>query len=438
MAVPGEVAGMHEAHSKYGTLPWQELFDMAASVAREGFPVSKQLHQLIVRNEAEMRDYRALSDLYLPQGKPVQAGDLLRRENLARTLELIGKEGWEVFYKGKIAESIVATVQRSGGVLTMQDMAEYRVVKRQIVKSTFDDTVVITGSAPTGGPVLLHALNIVEGFRDMKYPFLGQDVHLIVEALKFAYGARMRLGDPSFNPNMNKIIRRVVGKQLADKLRQHVDEERTHAPDYYASQSGRLSHHGTTHISVVDANGMAVSVTSSINLEFGSLLLDPSTGILLNSEMDDFSIPDHDNAFDIPPSVSNYIASGKRPQSSCAPVMLEKNGELVLVAGGTGGSRIISSLVQLIVGMIRFGGSPYGTIAPPRLHHQLMPNTVVVENGYNEELVKALREKGHQVARLSSETYLAAIQLVEIDQSRKGGRLVAVADPRKGGSADGF
>lgn len=438
VAVPGEVAGMHEAHSKYGLLPWKELFDMAASVAREGFPVSRQLHLLIVRNEAEMRNYKELSELYLPQGKPLQTGDLLRRENLAQTLELIGKEGWRAFYEGEIARSIVETVQRNGGVLTMQDMAEYKAMIRSTIKSTFDDTVVITGSAPTGGPVLLHALNIVEGFKDLQHPFLGQDIHLIVEALKFAYAARMRLGDPSFNLDMKKITKRMVDKRLADRLRQRIDVFRTHAPDYYASHTDIINPHGTTHVSAVDPNGLAVSATSTINLEFGSLLLDPSTGIILNSEMDDFSIPGHDNAFGIPPSASNYIAPGKRPQSSCAPVIVEREGEAVLVLGGTGGSRIISSLVQLMIGMIRFGGNPFGAVALPRLHHQLIPNAVAVENGYNEELIDVLRGKGHQIIKLSSDTYLAAIQLVQIDPTRKTGRLVAVADPRKGGSADGF
>ena len=438
VAVPGEISGMHEAHSKYGTLPWKELFDMVALVAREGFPVSKQLNLLIERNEAEIRNYKELADLYLPEGKPLQVGDLLKRENLANTLELIGKEGWRVFYEGKIAKSIVETVQKNGGILTMQDMAEYTTITRSTINSTFDDTVVITGSAPTGGPVLLHALNIIEGFKDLQYPFLGQDIHLVVEALKFAYAARMRLGDPSFNSDMTKITKRMVDKRLADKLRQHIDRLKTHAPDYYASHTERINPYGTTHVSVVDPQGLAVSATSTINLEFGSLLLDASTGILLNSEMDDFSIPGHDNAFGIPPSVSNYITPGKRPQSSCVPVMVERDGEMVLVLGGTGGSRIISSLVQLMVGMIRFGGNPFVTVALPRLHHQLIPNIVAVENGYNEELVDTLKEKGHQVIRLSSDTYLAAIQLVEIDPTRKTGKLAAVADPRKGGSADGF
>ena len=272
VAVPGEVAGMHEAHSKYGILPWKDLFDMVASVAREGFPVSKQLQQLIVRNEVEMRNYKDLADLYLPQGKPLQVGDLLRRENLASTLELIGKEGWRVFYEGKIAESIVETAQKNGGILTMQDMSDYSTITRSTISSTFDDTVVITGPAPTGGPVLLHALNIIEGLKDLHYPFLGQDIHLIVEALKFAYAARMRLGDPSFNSDMHKITKRMVDKRLAEKLRRHIDKLKTHEPEYYASHTDRINPYGTTHVSVVDAHGLVVSATSTINLEFGSLI----------------------------------------------------------------------------------------------------------------------------------------------------------------------
>lgn len=439
VAIPGEIAGMHLAHQRHGKLPWRDLFEPVSALAKEGFPVTLQMHRMIQSNEAEIAQYEELADLYLSDGRALPVGAILRRENLARTLETIGREGPDAFYRGRIAESMARTIKKYGGILDEEDMAAYKPVIRQVIRSTFDGLDVVTGGAPTGGPVLLQALNIIEGLTDLRHPFSPTDVHRLVESLKFAYAGRMQLGDPDYI-DADEITRRLLDKHRAAVLRRRISIDTTHAPDYYAESWHRIGKHGTTHVSIVDESGMAVAATSTVNLEFGSLVLDGETGVLLNSEMDDFSIPNHENAFKLPPSESNYIAPGKRPQSSCVPVIVEKAGRLHLVAGGTGGSRIISSLVQVLVGVLRFAETPIGAVALPRLHHQLIPNALLVEHQYDDEIAAELRKKQHVVLRLSSDAYLAAVQLVQVTskEEKDGPTLIAVADPRKGGAADGY
>lgn len=430
---------MHLAHQRYGRLPWKDLFEPVSELAKEGFPVTLQMHRMIKRNETEIAQYEELAGLYLSDGKPLPIGAILKRANLAATLEAIGREGPDAFYRGPVAQSLVKAIEKYGGILDEGDMATYKPVIRHAIRTTFDGLDVVTGGAPTGGPVLLQALNIIERLDDLRHPFSSTDIHRLVESLKFAYAGRMQLGDPDY-VDVSEITDKLLDKQHAAVLRHRISANTTHAPDYYAESWHRLSKHGTTHASVVDEFGLAVAATSTVNLEFGSLVLDGQTGVLLNSEMDDFSIPNHENAFNLPPSEANYIAPGKRPQSSCTPVIIEKAGRLHLVAGGTGGSRIISSLVQVLVGMLRFAETPFGAVALPRLHHQLIPNTLLVEHGYDDEMVAQLRTKQHVVLKLAPDTYLAAVQLVQVvgDGEKDDFTLIAVADPRKGGASDGY
>ena len=267
------------------------------------------------------------------------------------------------------------------------------------------------------------------------------DEHIQVEALKFAYAGRMRLGDPDFIPNMKSIEDRMVDPRVASELGARINPDRTFPPDYYTSAWAELGEHGTTHVSLLGDDGMAVSATSTVNLEFGSLVLDPETGILLNSEMDDFSIPDNENAFLLPPSEANYIRADKRPQSSCVPMMVEdREGRLLMVIGGTGGSRIVSSVLQVLLLVFRQGLDVYEAVRLPRFHHQLYPNTVKAEYNVPEAVLSHLRSRGHEIQSLTSDAYLAAVGLVSIDRDQYGNQLGvnAVSDPRKGGVAEVF
>jgi len=295
VGVPGELRGLQEAYDRCGGgLPWQRLVQPAADLARES-RVGKELARRLnaapfgTKMSEWMLAEADWTAMFAPEGELLQEGDVLRREAYAGTLETIGREGAGAFYEGEIAEALVETVQASGGLLTKEDLAGYRARVTPALKGSYRNRTIYTVPAPCGGPVLLSLLNTLETYDDLADAGqTGLNVHRFVEALKFAFAARTEIGDPPFVNNTAKIAE-IVTKKFARGVRARIDDDTTHTLEYYAPLYGVLEDHGTTHLSVVDKFGGAVAVTSTVNLLFGSRVMDNKTGVILNDEMDDVS-----------------------------------------------------------------------------------------------------------------------------------------------------
>ncbi|KAJ2932401.1 hypothetical protein H1R20_g4689, partial [Candolleomyces eurysporus] len=376
-------------------------------------------------------------------GQPMKArieGDFIERKNLSRTLEIIANEGPEAFYKGPIADSIIAKVQAEGGILTHEDLLSYKPKVEKALVGTYRDKKVYTSHAPTSGPVLLHMLNLMERFDLVGEGRTPLNTHRMVEAQKFGFAARTKICDPAFL-NSTAQITQLPTKEYAEAVFANLTDDTTHPPEYYRPEYDVPFDHGTSHTSIIDKDGMAVSVTSTINLVFGSQVLDPNTGIILNDEMDDFSIPGTPNGFGLPPSPCTppLALQANAPLSSTAPTIIEnKDGSLYLVLGGAGGSRIFPAIFQVILNLewesarAHCRGRDNGimdvsqAVEVGRLHNQLYPDVVDVDRPYGYDLLQGLRDRGHVVK--------SVVEAVGV----KGGMLFAASDSRKNGVAAGY
>lgn len=438
VAVPGEIRGFYDAHMRFGRLPWAKLFDPIIILAEEGFLVTRTLHSMVKKFKNSFSKSPAMMETYLDAtGNPKAIGEKITRPALGRTFRAIAREGPTVFYSGFIAEALVAEINSQGGSITNKDFEEYRTIEQETITGTYRGFNILSVGAPASGHVLIEALNILNGL-DLN----GNDpkekvnrAHLIVEAMKFAYASRMKLGDPNF-VDVEEILKKLLDPKWAEKMRKKISLLRTHPPEYYANVFDNVNDHGTTHVSVLDSDEMAVSATCTVNLEFGSKLMDPVTGIILNNEMDDFSIPGSSNQFSLPPSSSNYPEAGKRPVSSSTPIIVERGGRIVMIAGGTGGSRIISSTLLALIRMIDLDQSPIEAVGAPRFHHQLIPNYLIAENDVDENTLEGLAARGHNVHVMTPGLYYSSVQAIKKDLVT--GKIVAAADPRKDGGTAGF
>jgi len=343
----------------------------------------------------------------------------------------------ELFYRGEIARQLVDELKELGGILSYEDMSNY--------KSTWDSTVSVHLNSvnltvhsvppPGSGAVLAAILNILDEYN------LHQDnvlfYHRIVEAFKFAYGQRSSLGDPKdedLAEDINKIVKNITSDNWARSISALIDDDKTN-PDieFYGAKFTNNQDKGTAHLSVVDEDGNAVSATSTINQEFGSGLMSPSTGIIYNDEMDDFSYPGFANGFNLPPSPSNFVKPGKSPLSSMAPaIFIDQNKKVRLVTGGAGGSRITTGTAFSTALNLWLGYSLKDSVDSPRLHHQLSPNVLEYQSEFDKEILAGLIKKGHQVNDRGSAGSIVTPVQVEKDF------LVGVADYRKAGDVDGY
>jgi gamma-glutamyltranspeptidase / glutathione hydrolase / leukotriene-C4 hydrolase len=439
VAIPGEIRGFYDAHLKYGRLPWSELFDPNIKLAEEGFLITKTLYNMIKKLKHILCDFPAMRETYLDTfGNPKPIGHKLTRPALAETLKSISLGGPDVFYSGYICDALVQEINRHGGNVTKKDFEEYRTVESEPIQGTYRDLNLITIGAPASGHVLIEALNILDGYDLRLLNESGKKLevfHIIVETMKLAYASRMKLGDPGF-VNIQEILEKFKNSNWADILRTNISKHDTFGPQFYLDKISDIGDHGTAHVSVLDSDGMAVSCTSTINMEFGSNILDSRTGILLNNQMDNFSIPGIPNQYSIPPSTINYPEPGKRPVSSAIPVIFEKNGEVRMIYGGTGGSRIISSVLLALINVVDLDLSPISAVLFPRFHHQLIPNKLLCENEFDENIIIGLKEIGHEVNVLDSGFYYSSVQIIEKDT--QAGMIYAAADPRKDGGVSGY
>ncbi|KAI0645531.1 gamma-glutamyltranspeptidase [Trametes meyenii] len=433
VGIPGELRGLEEAHRRWGTLPWKRLVQPAVKLA-EGWTVQTELARRLrmfaplMLNEP---DWRAV---FAPEGRLLREGETIRRTNLSRTLATIAEEGPGAFYKGPIADAIVNKVRETGGILSHADLEGYEAHVQRALKGSYRGRKVYTPHAPTSGPVLIHMLNLMEHYEELVED--GRtllNVHRFIEAMKFGFAARTRVGDPAFHDNVQK-IHEIPTKEYAEEVFANITDDRTHPPEYYHPIYDVVVDHGTSHSSIVDKDGMAVALTTTVNLVFGSAVLDPVTGVILNDEMDDFSTPGAPNAFGLYPSPYNYPEPGKRPLSSTVPMIMEHaDGSFYLAIGGSGGSRIFPAVFQVILNL-DWGMDVSAAVEHGRLHDQLFPLMVDADDILSPTLLDGLREKGHNITVSDTSRVAAVIQAVV----KPNNTVYAASDSRKNGVAAGY
>eukprot|EP00842_Homolaphlyctis_polyrhiza_P005094 jgi/Hompol1/5586/HPOL_002002-RA len=425
VGVPGELYGLQTAHQKYGKLPWSTLVQPAIKLSRDGWPVHPDLQYRLDISKDWILSNEEFRKVFAPNGKLLRTGELITRPTYAKTLESIAADGIKPFYEGWIADEIIKTVVAGGGILTHADLKAYRTDLSPAISSTYRGYTVTTTPPPTSGAVLLSSLNIIEGYDFDDTPLA---VHRLVESWKYGYSQRSYYGDPTdpIYRNITAISNLSIEKQTADILRHNISDLNTFEPEYYKLPFDVLDDHGTMHLSVLNADGEAVTLTSTVNLLFGSRVMDAVTGIILNDQMDDFSIPGVSNAFGLAPSPYNFIHPGKRPLSSSVPTIFEKDGHVKAVAGASGGSHIITSTLQTLINMIDLDQDPAAAVHHPRVHHQLIPNTKI-----NRQM-SVLYAHCSQITWLNRGEYKSGVQAIK---RLPDGTLQAASDSRKGGVA---
>ncbi|PYQ54125.1 MAG: gamma-glutamyltransferase [Acidobacteria bacterium] len=399
VGVPGTVAGLHMAWRAHGRLPWRRLVDPAISMARDGIVVTHGLAGSLRKVLPEMKPYPASVAQFTRNGVPYEPGDILQQPDLADTLERIAARGPSGFYEGKTAELIEAEMKSHGGLITRADLKAYQPKKRVPLRGTYRGYEVITmPPVSSGGTALLTMLNILEGYDLNAKGFCSADaVHLMAESMRRAYAERARdLGDPEFNPNMP--IDRLTSKEHARALRATID-------NHHASRSAPSSFdwppesHETTHLSVMDDERNAVALTYTLEDSYGSRIVVPGAGFLLNNEMGDFNAgPGLTDAEGLIGTDPNLAQPGKRMLSSMTPTILARNGKPFLAVGARGGRTIINAVLEVIVNIIDFGMNVQDAIDAGRFHHQWLPDGIVYEpHGLSPDTVALLRARGHEM-----------------------------------------
>ncbi|GAA5802540.1 hypothetical protein HPULCUR_008008 [Helicostylum pulchrum] len=436
VSIPGEIRGYELAHSKYGKLPWSRLFQDSINIARDGFIANELMYQRLLVSQDWIMQSPEWLEIYAPNGTIAKPGQLIKRPALAETLNTIAIEGADAFYKGYIAESLVNTTKAAGGILTLEDFSNYSAIHRPVISTDYHKHKVFTTSAPTSGPIILNVLNLIEPYNFSKSGPTSLNYHRFIEALKFGYAARTEIGDPLFTNNQDRLDE-LITKKWADSIRPQITDDETHILSYYNPKYEDNDPHGTMHLSVLDKDNGAVALTSTINLLFGSRIMDRATGIILNDQQDDFSSPGVVNAFGYSPSRSNYVGPGKRPLSSITPVIIEnENGQLEMVVGGSGGSQIVSATLNVIINSLDFKQDIFDAVGAPRLHHQLMPNSLGEEIGFDIDILEKLAERGHIIYEIDSK--VGIFSSVQAIFRHSNGTVDAASDPRKFGLAAAY
>ncbi len=440
--VPGSVAGMWEAHQRFGSLPWAELIEPAVNLA-EGIVIHERFAQSLQRFEKELRQYPATAAAFLVGGQAPRVGDRLVQRDLAETLGRIQRAGKDGFYQGRTAALVEAEMRRGGGIITREDLRQYDAVWRDPIMFQYRQHTIISMPPPSsGGATLAEILNILEGFDLRSLGYLSRDhVHLWTEAVKRAFVDRNAyLADPDFvaQPTSQMISDAYAAERRKDIRVDRATPSSAVRPGLGPVQSerraaARREGEHTTHYSVVDRDGNAVAVTTTINSLYGNFVLVSGAGFLLNNEMDDFAAkPGSANQFGLVQGAVNAIAPKKRMLSAMAPTMvLDPTGRVKMVTGSPGGPTIITTVAQMISNVVDFDMDIGAATAAPRLHHQHLPDLLYYErDGLRPEVVAGIRGLGHTVQARSGYQGDSQSILLLPDGTRS-----ATADPRRGGAA---
>jgi gamma-glutamyltranspeptidase / glutathione hydrolase len=428
--VPGAVAGLTETHHRFGHLPFAAVIAPAIGLARDGFLVDEYRSQSIAGDSSRLSRFPASRASFLPGGAPPAAGTVLRQPDLATTLEAIRERGADGFYQGPVADLIVAEMERGGGLISHEDLANYRAIWREPIAIHYRGyTIYSMPPASSGGVTMGEILNIMEGY-DPLPPFGSPGlVHLEAEAMRRAFTDRNTwLGDPAFVQNPTD---RLLSKSYAADLRKGIGERATPTP---AFAPGPRTGASTTHYSVVDTEGNAVSCTTTLNDSYGSAVTVTGGGFLLNDEMDDFATaPGKPNMYGLVQGEANAIAPGKRMLSAMTPsIVLDPEGRLLLVVGTPGGPRIITMVYHVISNVIDHRMTLPDAVVAPRMHHQGLPDTLRVErDGFPPATLDSLRARGHAIG---AGGYWGDVEAI----IRTPAGWQGVSDPRRGGGGAGF
>jgi gamma-glutamyltranspeptidase/glutathione hydrolase len=402
VGVPGTVAGLVMAHRLYGsgTFSLAELIAPAIRLARAGIVVDLDLADTLPRARERFLRHPASAAIFLsPDGSVPPRFSRLVQDDLAATLERIAVSGPEGFYRGETARRIVETVRAAGGVMTLDDLATYRAIERQPVRGTYRGHAIVSMGPPSSGGVhLIQILNMLERF-DLGASGFGAaaTLHPMIEAMKLAYADRAaHLGDPDF---VKVPVSGLISRRYADQLAATIDAEKARpARDIRPGDPLPFEGDQTTHYSVIDRAGNAVAVTTTLNFSYGTGMVAAGTGVLLNNEMDDFAArAGAMNAYGLVQGAQNLPEPGKRPLSSMSPTLVMKDGKVLLVTGTPGGSRIITTVLQVISNVVDHGMNIAEAVAAPRLHHQWLPDTVMMERGFSPDTIRLLEARGHRV-----------------------------------------
>lgn len=424
VAVPGEPAGLIALHERWGSLPLREIARPAIQLAR-GFPVGAHLaHGLAQLGEAAP----GLSALLFDQSTVPTRGDRVRRSRLGGTISAFVRSRGRDLTHGSIAADIAAAAQDAGGILTVADLSSYTPVQREPVVGTYRGWTVVTMPPPSsGGVVLLQVLSVLEGYDLTTYGHGSADLyHLYAEAFQHAFADRARyMGDPD---RITVPVEAMLAPERIAEIQRQILPGRTFERDHYGTAIDIGRDAGTLHVSVLDRDGMAVALTTTINTGFGSRVVAPRSGVLLNNEMDDFvARPGEPNAYGLIGSAANAVAPGARPLSSMTPTVLTSpDGTRRIVVGASGGPFIISSTLQVIVEIIDFDADPSEAVSAPRMHHQWTPEKLFIDAGVSPDTERALIGRGHTVQRMP---FFSAVQVVVSEADG----VVGASDPRKGG-----
>jgi gamma-glutamyltranspeptidase/glutathione hydrolase len=424
VAVPGEVAGLLAAMKRFGSLPLVALMAPAIRLATEGFPLDAALRYAIERQASNMKKFPELGRVFLVKDEIPPTGEIIRQLDLGQALKAIASDGANVFYQGWIAQAIVDAVKKDGGVLTLEDLKSYKPIWREPLVGSYRKRTVITMPPPSsGGLALIEMLNVLEAHQLTKLaPNSATYLHLVAESMKHAFADRAQyLGDPDF---VKAPIPTLMSKDYASWIRGRISPVKTYPPKYYGLGNFKAEQGGTTHFSVLDRFGNAVACTLSVNTRFGSKILVPKTGIVLNNEMDDFAIHPSGNVYGLVGNEANSLQPKKRPLSSMTPTIILRGDRPELIVGGAGGPRIISATLQTILNVVDFQMPIKEAVEAPRIHHQWIPDELNVEDQLPPETKKSLERRGHSV---KERTTLGVVQAI----LSRGTKTTGAADPRK-------
>ncbi|KAH8303041.1 hypothetical protein KR018_002560, partial [Drosophila ironensis] len=419
-AVPGEILGYWEMHRKYGILPWKRLFQPSIKLAREGHVVSRYLAAAIASKLTEIKADPGLSSTFLKaNAEPYVEGEYMKRTQLGDTLERIAENGAQEFYDGgETGRKFVEDIQAMGGIITENDLRNFRVhweSDGHVSANISGGYTLYTTPLPTSGPVLALMLNLMDGLETNNDEIYWQRV---VESFKHAYGQRTNLGDfhgdTVEGPGIKATLDNILRPAFVDSLRKLIHDDRTSQDySYYGANFTSEEDHGTAHMSILHPNGDAVSITSTVNTYFGCKVASTRTGIILNDEMDDFSTPGVVNAFGVPASPANYIYPSKRPMSSMSPaIVVDEEGNVRLLVGAAGGTKITSSVAVTIIKYLIRGSALKAAVDDGRLHHQLAPMAVQYETEVESNLVKYLEKVGHSMTEEKAGSSFAAVTAI--------------------------
>ena len=416
VGVPGTVAGLALAEQKYGSGKFKlaDLIAPAINLAQQGFPVSGDLADSLPDALDRVARWPSSADIFFNGDQALREGDRLLQSDLAATLRAIAERGPAAFYQGEIAERIAASVREAGGVMTAKDLNGYRAIERPVVSGSYRGYDVVSMPPPSsGGVALIEMLNILEGYDLAKLGRGTEALHFEIEAMKRAYADRATfMGDPA---TVKIPVAGLIAKKYAAALRTGITEKATPAADIRPGKPADYEGRNTTHFSVIDRDGNAVSNTYTLNFSYGLGLIADGTGVLLNNELDDFTAkPGAANAYGlVGTNDSNLPGPGKRPLSSMTPTIVLKDGKPFLITGSPGGSRIITAVLQVIINAIDFHKGIAEAVSAPRLHNQWQPDETYAEPGFDPAVLDALKARGHEIVATEPHTSANSIEVTK-------------------------